>query len=45
MTAEQVLHRYCSIVYAQTWNIEETARRLDLDRRRVKAKLAAPVGG
>ena len=45
LTAEQVLRRYCSIVYAQTRNIEETARRLDLDRRTVKAKLAMPVEG
>jgi len=43
LTAEQVLRRYCSIVYAQTQNIEETARRLDLDRRTVKARLAMPV--
>jgi len=45
LTAEQVLRRYCSIVYAQTRNLEETARRLDLDRRTVKARLAAPVEG
>ena len=45
MTAEQVLHRYCSIVYAQTGNLEETARRLNIDRRTVKARLAAPVEG
>jgi len=43
LTAEQVLRRYCAIVYAQTRNIEETARRLDLDRRTVKARLAVPV--
>jgi len=45
LTAEQVLRRYCSIVYAQTRNIEETARRLDIDRRTVKARLEPPVEG
>jgi transcriptional regulator with AAA-type ATPase domain len=45
LTAEQVLRRYCSIVYAQTGNLEETARRLNIDRRTVKARLAAPVEG
>lgn len=39
ITAEEVLRRYCSIVYAQTLNIEETARRLNIDRRTVKARL------
>jgi ActR/RegA family two-component response regulator len=45
LTAEQVLRPYCSIVYVQNRNIEETARRLDLDHRPVKAKLAVPVEG
>jgi sigma-54 interacting transcriptional regulator len=45
LTAEQVLQRYCSIVYAQTRNIEETARRLNLDRRTVRARLQTPVEG
>ena len=45
VTAEELLRRYCSIVHAQTQNIEETARRLDLDRRTVKAKLQIPAGG
>ncbi|HLP03123.1 MAG TPA: sigma 54-interacting transcriptional regulator [Opitutaceae bacterium] len=40
-TAEQLLAHYCRSVYARTQNIEETARRLDLDRRTVKAKLTA----
>jgi DNA-binding NtrC family response regulator len=39
LTAEQLLRRYCSLIHAQTDNVEETARRLDLDRRTVKAKL------
>jgi DNA-binding NtrC family response regulator len=44
LTADQVLQRYCSIVYGQTHNLEETARRLNLDRRTVKAKLLAQAG-
>ncbi len=40
-TAEQLLTHYCRSVFARTQNIEETARRLDLDRRTVRAKLAA----
>ena len=39
ITAEQLLQRYCTIVYAQTGSYEETARRLDIDRRTVKAKI------
>jgi DNA-binding NtrC family response regulator len=38
-TAEELLRRYCSMVHAETDNIEETARRLDLDRRTVRARL------
>jgi len=41
LTAEQLLRRYTRIVFAQAGTIEETARRLDLDRRTVKAKLRA----
>ncbi|MFT3783241.1 MAG: sigma 54-interacting transcriptional regulator [Nibricoccus sp.] len=40
LTAEQLLERYTRIVYEQAGTIEETARRLDLDRRTVKARLA-----
>ena len=39
LTAEQVLCRYCRVVYAQTGSYEATARRLGLDRRTVRAKL------
>jgi hypothetical protein len=39
LTAEQVLSRYCTLVYRQTGSYEETARRLKLDRRTVKAKI------
>ncbi len=38
-TAEQLLVRYCTIVYAQTGNYQETARRLELDHRTVKRKI------
>lgn len=40
LTAEELLRRYTRIVHAQAGTIEETARRLDLDRRTVKARLA-----
>jgi DNA-binding NtrC family response regulator len=39
LTAEELMRRYTRIVFAQARTIEETARRLDLDRRTVKARL------
>lgn len=39
LTADQLLRRYCTLVYRQTGSYEETARRLELDRRTVKAKI------
>jgi hypothetical protein len=39
LTAEELLRRYTRIVFEQAGTIEETARRLDLDRRTVKARL------
>ena len=39
LTADQLLRQYCTLVYARTKNLEETARRLKLDRRTVKAKV------
>ena len=39
LTADQVLSRYCTIVYSQTGSYEETARRIQLDRRTVKSKI------
>ena len=36
LTAEELLGRYCTIVYARTGSYQETARRLQLDRRTVK---------
>jgi transcriptional regulator with AAA-type ATPase domain len=41
LTAEQLLRRYCKIVYDKVRNYEETARRLGLDRRTVKSKVTA----
>ena len=40
LTAEQLLARYCALVYAETRSYQETARRLGLDRRTVKSKVA-----
>jgi transcriptional regulator with AAA-type ATPase domain len=39
LTAEQLLCRYCAHIYRETGSYEETARRLQLDRRTVKAKV------
>jgi transcriptional regulator with AAA-type ATPase domain len=41
ITAEQLLQRYCALVYSKTGSLQETARRLGLDRRTVKAKIDA----
>ncbi len=40
LTADQLLHGYCTDVYAASGTLEETARRLGLDRRTVKSRLA-----
>jgi len=39
LSAEELLRRYCTLVYARTGSYAETARRLELDRRTVKAKI------
>jgi hypothetical protein len=39
LSAEEVLSRYVTVVYHRTGSYEETARRLGLDRRTVKAKV------
>jgi len=39
LTASELLSRYCTLVYSQTGSYEETARRLQIDRRTVKAKV------
>jgi DNA-binding CsgD family transcriptional regulator len=37
------VQRYCALVYDETGSYQETARRLGLDRRTVKAKIGRPV--
>ncbi|HEX4230541.1 MAG TPA: sigma-54 factor interaction domain-containing protein [Bryobacteraceae bacterium] len=39
LTVSELLSRYCTLVYSQTGSYEETARRLQIDRRTVKAKV------
>ncbi|MBN2341260.1 MAG: sigma-54-dependent Fis family transcriptional regulator [Deltaproteobacteria bacterium] len=39
MTAEELLRLYCTVVYAQTGSYVETAKRLDIDRRTVRARI------
>lgn len=41
LTAEQLLRRYCTLVYAETGSYVETARRLGIDRRTVKSRMDA----
>ena len=45
LTADELLARYVTIVYSRTGSYEETARRLGLDRRTVKAKVDAALLG
>jgi transcriptional regulator with AAA-type ATPase domain len=40
LNADQLLRYYCERVYAETGSYQETARRLGLDRRTVRGKLA-----
>ena len=39
LSAEELLRRYCTQIYAQTGSYEAAARRLGLDRRTVKARV------
>ena len=39
LTADEMLRRYCTLVYAETGSYQETARRLGLDRRTVREKV------
>jgi transcriptional regulator with AAA-type ATPase domain len=43
LTADELLRRYCSLVFAETKSYEATARRLKLDRRTVRAKVDAAL--
>ena len=45
VTAEEVVARYCRWVYERTGTYEETARRVGLDRRTVKAKVCEKADG
>jgi hypothetical protein len=42
LNAEQLLRHYCARIYAETGSYQDTARRLGLDRRTVRAKLHNP---
>jgi len=39
LSAQELLSRYCTMVYVETGSYSETARRLGLDRRTVRAKI------
>ncbi len=39
LSAEEILNRYCTLIYAETGSYQESARRLGLDRRTVKARV------
>jgi transcriptional regulator with AAA-type ATPase domain len=39
LTADELLRHYCTLVYADAGTYQETARRLELDHRTVKAKV------
>ena len=43
VTAKELVRRYCTFVYARTGSYQETARRLDLDRRTVKRSIDAAL--
>ena len=42
ISAEELVSRYCRVVYERTASYEETARRVGLDRRTVKRRVAGP---
>ena len=39
LTADELLSRYCTLVYSQTGSYEQAAKKLQLDRRTVKSKV------
>ena len=43
LTADELVSRYCTLVYADTRSYQETARRLRLDRRTVRSKIDAEL--
>ena len=45
LSADELLRRYCTVVYAQTGSYQETGRRLGLDRRTVRDKVDSELLG
>ncbi len=45
LTADELLRRYCTLVFRATGSYEATARRLQIDRRTVRAKVDAELLG
>jgi transcriptional regulator with AAA-type ATPase domain len=43
LSAEDLLRRYCTLIYADTGSYQETGRRLGLDRRTVREKIDASL--
>ena len=43
LSADDLLRRYCTLVYAQTGSYQETGRRLGIDRRTVREKVDAAL--
>ena len=43
VSVDELLRRYCTLVYVRTGSYEATARKLNLDRRTVKAKVDASL--
>jgi transcriptional regulator with AAA-type ATPase domain len=43
LSADEVLGRYCTLVFAETGSYQESARRLGLDRRTVRARVDAAL--
>jgi transcriptional regulator with AAA-type ATPase domain len=41
-TVDELIQRYCRLIYERTGSYQETARRIGLDRRTVKAKIVGP---
>jgi hypothetical protein len=45
LTAEELLRRYCTLVYARTGSYVETARRVGLDRRTGRERIGPRPAG
>jgi DNA-binding NtrC family response regulator len=43
LTADEIVRRYCTLVFAKTGSYQETARRVGLDRRTVKDRIDAKL--